>query len=253
VDDAATLEKTLRAFESRGVVASDAQGGATRFRVTPAGHLQIAYYRNSLIHFFLLDAIAELALLGAAAGREGATDVLERALAIRDLLKFEFFFQDKEEFLSVLADVLDGLDPGWAGSLGQGTIGIRPILERAPILCSDMMLRAFIEAYLVVADTLVESVAALRADDAAILALCEQRGARYLQEHKLRNPESVSRHLFATGLKLARHRGLLEAGSDAATRCVALAAELRELTGHMGLVHRVAVRRVLEMAGKPAG
>jgi glycerol-3-phosphate O-acyltransferase len=247
VDDPETLERTLRAFEARGVVASNGSGGEARFSVTPRGHLQIAYYRNSLIHFFLIDSIAELALVGAAAADQGRSAVLERALAIRDLLKFEFFFQDREDFLATLVAALDALDPGWGAAVEQGAPGVRAILERAPILCSDMMLRAFIEAYLLVADTLAGLAGATPAGEADILALCEQRGGRYLQEHRLHNPESVSRHLFATGLRLARHRGLLEAGDRAAARRAALAEELRELTGHMGRVHRVAVRRVLAM------
>ena len=253
VDDPATLERTLRALEARGVVAGEAEGGDAWFRVAPEGHLQIAYYRNSLIHFFLIDSIAELALVGAAAAGEGPTDLLERALAIRDLLKFEFFFQDKEEFLAALVAVLDALDPGWGAALELGAPGARAILERAPILCSDMMLRAFIEAYLVVAYTLVEVADALPANDADVLALCEQRGDRYLQQHRLRNPEAVSRHLFATALKLARHRGLLEASDGVAARRAALTEELRELTVHMGRVHRVAVRRVLAMTAGRAG
>ena len=63
----------------------------------------------------------------------------------------------------------------------------------------------------------------------------------------------MSRHLFATGLKLARHRGLLEASDGVAARRAALAEELRELTVHMGRVHRVAVRRVFEMTAGRAG
>jgi len=246
VDDAGVLQRVLLAFEARGVLTREVSDTGDRYRIAPAGHLQIAYYRNSLVHFFLLDAIAELALVAAAAARQGPEAVVERALSIRDLLKFEFFFQEKHAFLKTLEEALARLDPAWRTSLQAGTPAIQGLLEHAPTLCSDMMLRAFLESYLVVADELVERPGAIEPSDTSLLERCEARAARYLEDRTLRHRESASRYLFGTALQLAGHRGLLSGGSEALAGREWLADELRGLLQHMDTVHRIAVCRVLE-------
>ena len=247
VDDAGTLRRVLEALEARRVLDRDTAGSTGRYRISPAGHLQVAYYRNSLVHFFLLEAIAEVALLAAAADGGGPDAVRERALSLRDLLKFEFFFQEREAFLGALEEALARLDPAWSGALGKGRPGVEELLAHAPTLCSDMMLRAFLESYQVVADELVDSPGAVGQGDEPFLARCETRTARYLEDGRLRHPDCASRHLFDTGLKLAGHRRLLGADGSAAAGRAALAGELRGLLRHMETVHRIAVRRVLDV------
>ena len=251
VDDMATLGNALRAFEARGVVTSARSGNESRYRVAPEGHLAIAYYRNSIIHFFLLDAIAELALLKAsrAPGEAREQRFWEEAFEIRDLLKFEFFFQEKDRFRAAMAGELMRLAPQWRERLGQGAPGVRAILEQAQTLCSDMMLRAFVEAYLIVADTLVDWRKDRPFDETAFIDLCESRGEDYLRTRKIRNPESVSRHLFRTGLKVAANRGLLEPDDMVGMGRRALARQLRSLARRMALVRAIAVRRVLAGVG----
>jgi len=162
------------------------------------------------------------------------------------LLKFEFFFQEKHAFLKTLEEALARLDPAWRTSLQAGTPAIQGLLEHAPTLCSDMMLRAFLESYLVVADELVERPGAIDPSDASLLEVCEARAARYLEDRTLRHRESASRYLFGTALQLAGHRGLLSGGSEALAGRDWLADELRGLLQHMDTVHRIAVCRVLE-------
>jgi hypothetical protein len=61
----------------------------------------------------------------------------------------------------------------------------------------------------------------------------------------------VSRHLFATGLELARHRGLGETGATAAAR-TAFAASLKAVLQRLDTVHAIAVRRVEAALAGPA-
>jgi glycerol-3-phosphate O-acyltransferase len=67
-------------------------------------------------------------------------------------------------------------------------------------------------------------------------------GRQYELQRRLAHPESVSRHLIATGLDLARHRGLCEAGAAAARS--AFAARLQAVLKRLDTVHAIAVRRV---------
>uniref|UniRef100_UPI00195402BA hypothetical protein n=1 Tax=Escherichia coli TaxID=562 RepID=UPI00195402BA len=80
------VEEVLDTLVAGGVVGRHDGGSAPVFFIEPGQHSIAAYYRNSAIHWFVNRAIAEL-------GRG-----VEGALALRDLLKFEFFFSDKPVF-----------------------------------------------------------------------------------------------------------------------------------------------------------
>ena len=69
-------------------------------------HLVAAFYRNSAIHHFVDRAIAELVLLSDPADR------WEEAVRLRDLLKFEFFFPDRDTYREQLAGRAGAARPG---------------------------------------------------------------------------------------------------------------------------------------------
>lgn len=255
VDDLRVLQSTLGRLESQGVVARESGAEAPRYAVVEDAHLQIAYYRNSIVHFFLPGAIAELALLAAAEAppAEREARLWREAFGLRDLLKFEFFFEDKDEFLGTYRAELARLAPDWRDRLDGGPDGVLALLGVAETLSSDMMLRAFLESYLIVADELASRRDEAIGPEAPFLARCEARGACYSKDRVIRSPEAVSRHLFATGLKLAVNRGLGERRDDLAARRAAFAAELRDVLGRMATVRQVAVRRVQALVGGQAG
>ena len=70
------------------------QDGGVGLRIAEDERLTAMYYRNAALHAFLLPAIW------------GMSDKNEeRALELRSLLRFEFFFQGREEFLSSLRNL----------------------------------------------------------------------------------------------------------------------------------------------------
>ena len=79
------------------------------------------------------------------------------------------------------------------------------------------MLRPFLEAYRVVADALAAWEAATPVDEGVFLARCIALGKQYTLQRRIRTPESVSRVLFQTALRLARNRRLVEPGDAALT------------------------------------
>ncbi len=70
------------------------------YSISPGKQHEAAFYRNTIIHFFLARAITELAAVQAA--EDGATDIpaatWDNAQRLRELLTFEFFFPSKREF-----------------------------------------------------------------------------------------------------------------------------------------------------------
>src|SRR5690606_1046281 len=65
------VARALDALVRTGVVTCFSEGPEAVYRIADDAHLAAAYYRNTVIHFFVTGAIAELALLGAAATRAG--------------------------------------------------------------------------------------------------------------------------------------------------------------------------------------
>ena len=134
------------------------------YRIADNQHLVAAFYANSAVHAFVVRAIAELA--------RHRDDPDEAALALRDLLKFEFFFAEKEPFLD----------------------DVREEMAREPeLMVAPRMLRPLLEALLV----------ALDSDEDSALGLARQ----WHLQGRLRAADTVSTELLDSARKLIENRG----------------------------------------------
>lgn len=238
------LRAALDALVESGVVSCFSEGPEVVFGIDQ--HLTAAYYRNTTIHFFLAGAIAELALLRSAEAEVTGprAEFLEEALRLRDLLKFEFFFAEKEDFRQELEADLDLRADGWPGAMDAGADEILALVRRMRPLLSHRILRPFLEAYQVVADALEQLPADAAFDESAFLASCSGLGKQYVLQRRIRSPESVSRVLFQTALKLAANRGLLEGEpGDLAARRSEFAEEVQGAVRRIDAVESIAAGR----------
>src|SRR5262249_52588487 len=105
------VQRALDVLVESGVVACFAEGQDSVYLIGGEQQMAAAYYRNTIIHFFLTGAIVELALLGAAERPDPPTAFWDEAMRLRDLLKFEFFFADKEAFRAEVSDEIALHDP----------------------------------------------------------------------------------------------------------------------------------------------
>ena len=245
LDSDEAVRRVLDGLVEQGVARYHASGQRPVYGIAPEQHLAAAYYRNSIVHHFLAAAIAELALLHAAeAPAERRLEAFDaEALALRDLLKFDFFFRERAEFLEEVRNEIERLAPDWLVRLGEGPEGVRELLGTAPTLCSDMLLRSFVEAYAVVGEVAATAAGSMPTED-ELLDRCMGLGQQYLLQGRLRSPEAVSRHLYRSGLELARNRNLLSGAPDALARHDAFAGYARDVLRRLSAVHRVAVERV---------
>jgi glycerol-3-phosphate O-acyltransferase len=229
--DVAGLPPLLDQLVGSGLLHRFDEGPEVVYGIAPEQHLAAAYYRNTVIHFFVTGAIAELALLRAAEPNvaDRRAEFWNAALALRDLLKFEFFFPDREHFVAELRAELAMHVPSWERALEAGPDEITGVPPRLRPFHAHRILRPFLEAYRVVADALEHEPASAKLADGAFLKRCLALGKQYLLQGRVAREESVSQALFATALKLARHRGLVEsAAPDLTDRRRAFAAELRD-------------------------
>jgi glycerol-3-phosphate O-acyltransferase len=233
--DRATVSQTLHDLVGSGVLTCYAEGPTTVWGIGDDQHLIVAVYRNSAIHVLVMRAIAELALL-AIVRTPGATKRTgwEKALAVRELLKFDFFFAGRAEFADELWNeftIMTGRSHDRDAPLDIEEASRS--LNESDLLVAHLVLRPFIDAYRVVAEELL-NLSAGDVDEQVLLERCLRLGRQWSLQHRI-TEESVSGEMFATALKMARHRGLLgsQAGTTAEDRA-ALVAELDDLQRSIG-------------------
>jgi glycerol-3-phosphate O-acyltransferase len=207
-----TPEQAVVALEqlvANGVV-SRTDGLTERiYAINTDQHLAAAYYRNTIIHFFITTAIAELALaLGFESDELLEDSVVDRALALRDLLKFEFFFLPSDEFADSIREEIGRYRIGSSSPDHPVQVNVAAMLPPK----SPTVLRPFLEAYLVVAETLgLAEDEAIEAEE--LQKRCLKMGEQMYSRGEIRNREALTTALYSSGIQLARNRGLLSAKS----------------------------------------
>ncbi len=260
------LRATLEQLVAENVVTRYDGGTETVYYVELAHQHEAAFYRNTIIHFFVARAITELALLQAA--EDGAADIpaatWKNARRLKDILKNEFSFPTTRKFAEDVAAESTMVHPGWEeGSYTpESVLGV---LATLPLLLAHRVIGPFLEAYSILAEELASLDPAEPVDEDALVARCLGIAQQRWLQKQLRTAESISRDYFRNALELARSEGLLEPDSpdaadsaeavDAAetaptaplaARRQAFATELRED------VRRVDnLRRIAQSAGQP--
>lgn len=223
-----------------GVLKSFGSGDERVFYLGRNQHLVAAFFRNTTIHFLVVRAIAEMVL--AAATEDRFVDPLAQgwaeALRLRDLLKFEFFFGEKEEFRADLRAELTVLDPEWDRNLGAEGHAESLLSAVVPYL-AHRVLQPFLESYLVVADQLTKCPLDAEFDEERFMADCLERAEEYRLRQQISSTESISSELFATALRLARNRGAVDRSPEEAGE-----ASLGERRDELAREIRITVDRV---------
>jgi glycerol-3-phosphate O-acyltransferase len=203
-------------------VASCFEGGSEPvWSIAPGGHHIAAFYRNGALHHLVNRAIVELALLHAArlAGDPDA-DLLELAwqdaLATRDLLKFEFFFAEKDEFREQMRVEIELIDPDWAQRIRTGGSAAELLLQTGsqPLLIAHRALRSFLDAQWIVASYLASIDPRTAIDKAQVIKTLLGVGRQHVLQGHVYGDESVSSELFAPALKAAANRDVLDPGRE---------------------------------------
>jgi glycerol-3-phosphate O-acyltransferase len=223
------VRQVLDALAQQNVVTIYTGGEEPVYAIERGQHLVAAFYRNSAIHHFVHRAIAELVLLSKPGDR------WDEAMRLRDQLKFEFFFPDKTSYREELGAELRRLHPSWE-TVADG----RAVLERARVLVASRVLRSFLDAQLVVAERLAAHPPGQPVAEPGFLGECGGVGRQMLLQGRLHGPESLSRELFSSALKLAANQDLIGPGGEELARGRrAFAARLRDLVGRLIVIDEI--------------
>jgi glycerol-3-phosphate O-acyltransferase len=201
LEDAGEVGRVLGLLAEHGNVSTH-HGVNEVFYLQGEQSLRASYYRNVVVHHFVPRGITELAL----AGTRKPETFWQALSELRDLLKFEFFFPEKEAFREMVRNDLDRSVPGWEDQLSKS----RALLARLQPRVARWAVLPILESYLVVADELAARVGAH--DEKELIAACLKRGEEYRLKGKIA-ADSVSAVAFKQALALASNRGLLEEGT----------------------------------------
>lgn len=208
VKDVEELRNRLQSLTATGLLQCYSEGAAPVYMITPGRQLAAAYYRNTIVHYFLSGALAETAM--ADAGFDPSGQSFRKALlGLRDLFKFEFTFKSKEVFRDEAVDFLNYRYPGWRSRGNAFPPGPPPLFGQG-------ILRSFVEAYWILAGLLVKrgSRPVSAAYESALIDTCLAHGEEMLLRKEITTEAALSRPLFATAIRLARYRALLDADDE---------------------------------------
>ncbi|HEY2832468.1 MAG TPA: glycerol-3-phosphate 1-O-acyltransferase [Sporichthyaceae bacterium] len=242
----AGVARTLSTLVDENVVERYDGGAEPVYRIGPEQELVAAFYRNATVHVFVNRAILELAFLKVEQTGGGMVGAWREALRLRDLLKFEFFFAEKEEFRQELLAELRLIEPDESRWEKFETIGAD--MKATGPLVAQRALRSFFEAYAVVAEFLV-STGPVAVEAEAAAKACLGLGKQFKLQRRVTSSEAVSTHLFRNGLALATNRGLLAAGPDVVAKRMEFAAELDDVLTRLEEVNSVELAHIAQMRG----
>jgi glycerol-3-phosphate O-acyltransferase len=234
------MSEVLDRLVREGVITVYRGGTEPVYAISPGKQHEAAFYRNTIIHFFLVRAITELAALQAA--EDEAPDIAgatwQNARRLKDLLRFEFFFPSTREFAEQVSAEATIMNPGWEDH-SYTPAQIREGMGELDMLVAHRVIGPFFEAYSVLADEL--TLLGQPADDKELvrrsLGVAQQR---WLQR-QLTTPESVSADYFRNAVMLADKLGLLASDEPGlAQRRRAFADELHEITRRLDTLRRIA-------------
>jgi glycerol-3-phosphate O-acyltransferase len=234
--DRATVRRAVQDLVESGVVTSY-RGDTTVWGVASHQHLTAAVYRNSAIHVLLHRAIAEVVVARAAAEEE-PFDAWQDSLALRDLLKFEFFFPERADYGKQLREEMDLiLGRGWPATEVVPRHEAEGYLAEMKHAVAPLVLLPFLDAYAVVAAQLLDRGDETTVDEAKLLDRCLVVGRQWALQRRI-GLESVSTEMFRTAVRLARHRDLVDGtGPDLLER---RASFVREIDGYRTRLREIA-------------
>ena len=190
------VQTAERALSATGVIERYDGGVEPVYYVAPTGHHAASYYRNTAIHFLVGRAIADLAARAAAA--DPRRDMRAFALRLRELLKFEFFFAERDAFVREMERETQLLARERAAQLP-------PLLAACPRILLD-----FLESYWVVTETLRRLPASAPTASGGVLRRCHEIGRQLLLQDRVQSPELFSNLNFANALRLLENLGAAE-------------------------------------------
>ncbi|MEE4145537.1 MAG: 1-acyl-sn-glycerol-3-phosphate acyltransferase [Halieaceae bacterium] len=216
LEDEEQVRAAVLALQGSGLIRCFDKANVPVYYIPRARKLAAAYYRNTITHYFLNAALAEIGLASCALDIEapGARLLEAKVLSLRDLYKFEFYYKPTPAFLQEVQLEADQRYPDWAG----GDHSLQKLLREKPPRFGHAILRSITESYLIIAVSLLELGAQAVPDRKKFISRLMAQGEQMLLRRTISCESSVSQDLFSNGLRLVEHLDLLTGGGDLVSR-----------------------------------
>ena len=229
------------------------EGIITRFEGGPEtvygiaeGQAPIAsFYRNTIVHFFLTRAVAELALLAVSEQRQPVATLdhfWAEVRELRGLFKFEFFYPETQEFEQQIDAELCRDEPRWQSLLCERPDNARLIINRLSPKLGHVALTIFAEAYSVGTDILLRQPDDEPLDEAEFIDRCMSYGRQAYLQRRISSEASIGKLLYGNAWKMLSSRGLIDQPEGRSRQSEAL----------NQLIRRLEVIRALSIADRGA-
>ena len=227
----------ILALEGSGLVQSYRKSDMPVYFIPRDKYLAAAYYRNTITHFFLGAALAEVGLAACALDimAPGEAALRDQITALAKLYRFEFFLPPLEELLATVSREAGARYPGWE----SGEHSLQHFMREHPPRFGHAILRSISESYLVIAVTLMDLEQEAAENSKKFVSRLQAQGEQMLLRRVISCDASVSRDLLSSGLRLAEHRQLLQGnGQELAARRQGFAEEVVNALSAVNLLQR---------------
>ena len=229
-EDNAQIDVLTDKMVINGLLTRYDDGPERVYAIAADNHGVAGYYRNTIAHFFVIKAIAELALMRMAFRKlAGAEAFWSEAERLRDFFKFEFFYAPREEFRLQIREELDRYRGDWEAALDESGGAAVVLGQFVPLVAHSVML-PYIEAYRIVADVLARQPEGTALDEKDCVAQSLTYGKQAYLQRRISSEASIGKLLFQNGYKLMANLNLAGGGDgDIAAQRLVLAQEFRTL------------------------
>ncbi len=207
----AEVSAAVLALEESGLIKSFDKTQFPVYYIPGQQRLAAAYYRNTITHYFLHAALGEIGLAMCARDIDlPSVETLRRNVtALRELYKFEFFYNSSGDFWQEVLIETGQRYPNW----DSGELSLQKVLRDRPPRFGHAILRSITEAYLIIAVALMDMEGGAIHDQKKFTRQLLAQGQQMLLRRTISCDSSVSQDLFTNGLRLAGHLGLLDGRS----------------------------------------
>ena len=244
----ANLDGVLGLMIAERIITRYDAGPETVYGIEQSQHPIASYYRNSIIHFFVHQAIIELAVVKIKdqTGPKAVKTFWSEVDALKDHFKFEFFYPPTEVFHKDVETELNQHFPDALEQLNRENITGEAILRSITPLVAHRTLLSFAEAYSIVTDVTCQPTNT----ELEIQSVTDQAlklGKQAYLQRRISSESSIAKLLFQNCYQLLQHRGLHEfSGPQTHDERRQLAIEFRDILKRLDTIRAMALAKTLQ-------
>jgi glycerol-3-phosphate O-acyltransferase len=208
---ASVMDRALSIFESNKQVRITRDAGEVFYATEDDARLELAFYRNTLVHHFVPEGLLATAILRFQSPSIDLDELMAETLFLSRLFKYEWIYEERAEFENVFARTLDYFeDMGFVDVVfveeGGRIEVVRPSTE---LEYFRRIVLTFLEAYVIVAN-LLDDVKDTPMEEGALIKEALKRGRADFLRGEIHFFESLSKPTFKNALRLLVDWGVLE-------------------------------------------